>query len=305
MERATSNKEPKVATIIAAYNAQEYIHSSVSSALEQTYPNIEIIVVNDGSTDNTSEILDRFGERIRVLDQENSGPGPSRDAGIANTDAEFIAFLDADDIWLPEKIHKQMLIMKQHPDVVFVGSSPWRIDSAGNRIKKDPDPPFIPDRPVDLHRPLLTLGNLRGLGPSGCLIRRSAYEEAGGFKDVFAEDYELWIRISALGKFFLISEPLYYYRVHKGSLTHSDVTREFRCEIDILNMHRDKYNFFSRNRRLSLIHYKWADSLVYRNEPGALRRLLLCLRHNPGNHRAYALIFKYIAKKLLFGYSNR
>jgi len=299
LDSTPTHKEPIVAVIIAAYNEQEYIQSSVSSALAQTYPNIEITVVNDGSTDDTLAMLEPFKERIKILSKENSGPGPSRDAGIMATDAEYIALLDADDIWFPDKIHKQMQIMLAHPDVIFTGSSPWRIDSAGNRIKETPDPPFLPDKPVNLEKELLSLGNLRGLGPSGCLFRRSAYIKAGGFRSIFAEDYELWIRLSAFGKFFLMSEPLYCYRVRSRSLTHSDTTREFQCEIDILNLHRDKYNCYSRSLRLSIIHYKWADSLVYKREPGALKHLLLCIGYNPLNYRAYILLLKHAAKSVL------
>ncbi len=299
LDSAPTCKEPAVAVIIAAYNEQEYIQLSVSSALEQTYTNLEVIVVNDGSTDDTLTMLEPFKERVKIVNKKNSGPGPSRAAGVAVTDAEYIAFLDADDVWFPEKIYRQMQVMQAYPEVIFVGSSPWRIDSEGNKIKDVPDLPFIPDRPVNLEKELLSLGNLRGLGPSGCLIRRSAYTEAGGFRDVFAEDYELWIRLSTLGSFFLMSEPLYCYRVRARSLTHSDTTREFQCEIDILNLHRDKYNCYSRSLRLSTIHYKWADSLVYKRESGALKHLVFCLGYNPLNYQAYTLLLKHMAKSAL------
>ncbi len=290
--------EPRVAVIVAAYNEQEYIQSCITSALDQTYSNLEIIVVNDGSTDNTLAMLQPFKNRITIVNKPNSGPGLSRDVGIDATNAEYIAILDADDLWLPEKIAAQMQIMRTCHDVIFVGSSPWRINPEGNRINNTPDAPFCPDKPVNLRNELLSLGNLRGLGPSGCLIKRSAYIEAGRFKNIFAEDYDLWIRMSGLGKFFLMSEPLYYYRVRPSSLTSSNTTREFQCEIDILNLHRDKYNFYSRCLRLSVIHYNWADSLVYKQEPEALKHILLGITYNPLNYRAYTLMVKHIIKKI-------
>ncbi len=297
---ASTHPEPKVAVVIAAYNEEKYIQSSVNSALGQTYGNLEIIVVNDGSTDSTLALLQPFEGRIKILNQENSGPAASRNAGMDATDADYLAILDADDLWFPEKIAKQMQIMLSYPDVVFVGSSPWRIDADGNRLYDAPDRPFCADKPVNLRNALLSLGNLRGLGPSGCLIRRSAFIEAGKFRDIFAEDYELWIRLSELGNFFLMSEPLYYYRVRPSSLTTSDTTREFQCEIDILNMHRDKYDACTRKRRLSIIHCKWADSLVYKQEPGALKRILLGIMYNPLNCKLYVLMAKFFVKKTLY-----
>lgn len=116
----TSNL-PLISTIIPVYNCEKYLSSAIDSVLGQTYPNIEIIVVNDGSTDRSSEVAHKYGNRIKYIYQENSGIGAARNKGINNARGEFLSFLDADDLWVNEKISIQydILMSDESPDVVY------------------------------------------------------------------------------------------------------------------------------------------------------------------------------------------
>ncbi|ETR72800.1 MAG: hypothetical protein OMM_07322 [Candidatus Magnetoglobus multicellularis str. Araruama] len=135
---------PKIDVIIPVFNRPELVKEAIQSVLDQTYPNVEIIVVNDGSTDNTSAVLDSFHKKIRVIHQKNKGVSAARNTGIANSNAPWIAFLDSDDIWLPEKLSLQMAFLEKHPQAEICQTEEiWM--KAGKRLfpkkntKNDPE----------------------------------------------------------------------------------------------------------------------------------------------------------------------
>lgn len=105
--------EPLVSAIIATYNRADIVGEAIESILGQTYKNMEVLVVDDGSTDGTHEALRRFGNRIRVVRQENAGPGAARNRGIEVARGELIAFLDSDDIWMPTKLERQVRLLEK------------------------------------------------------------------------------------------------------------------------------------------------------------------------------------------------
>ena len=106
---------PLVSIIMPAHNREAYIGEAVESALSQDYENVELIVVDDGSTDRTYEILSDFGERIRLFRQHNAGPGAARNRGLDHAGGEFIAFLDSDDVWAPGKLRAQVSHLQRNP----------------------------------------------------------------------------------------------------------------------------------------------------------------------------------------------
>ena len=112
---------PLVSVVMPAYNAGPYIEQAIRSVLEQDYPNIELIVVDDGSKDGTPEAVEAlFGDRVRVLRQKNGGPAAARNLGIRASNGTLLAFLDADDVWLPGKLQAQVSYMLAHPDIGLV-----------------------------------------------------------------------------------------------------------------------------------------------------------------------------------------
>lgn len=209
-----------------AYNAQPFIENSIKSVLEQDYPNIELIVIDDGSKDGTPETAEQFGSRVKVLRQKNAGPAAARNRGIAAASGNFIAFLDADDLWLPGKVSLQVKFLQDHPQVgvVFGGFLRWY---------PRPDGSFLtPLTPINLDTALKIIPEHSGwiytdllLDSVVCIItamiRRSVIETVGGLDESLrtGEDYDFWLRVSRQFRFDELDRTLAYYRMHAASTT--------------------------------------------------------------------------------------
>lgn len=198
----------KISVVIPAYNAEPFIAMTVRSALQQTYQDIEVIVVDDGSTDGTAACLDEFGDRIRVLRQANAGVARARNAGVAMAKGSWIAFLDADDLWLPEKLERQMATA----EAPLLYTNRFNIGARGGL-------PVVQSAVTQMHEgdvflPLLLEGNF--ITNSSVVIRRDVFESTGGFESSVspAEDWDLWLRVAERHPARLCAEPLVRYRFH-------------------------------------------------------------------------------------------
>ncbi len=202
---------PKVSVIIPTYNRSEYISETIDSVVAQTYKDFEIIVVDDGSTDNTKEVLAKYGSKIKVIDQVNSERAIARNNGVQNSSGEYIAFLDSDDLWLEDKLEKQVKILDEMKDVVLVYGQSLRIDEKSSDIKaaKRQKEGYS----GDAFEKLLIRNIITSPTP---VLRKKDFEKIDGFQTKYIpyEDWEFWIRMSLLGKFYYISEPLSRYRIH-------------------------------------------------------------------------------------------
>jgi len=212
-----------VSVVIPAYNAGQYIRAAIESVLAQTRPADEVIVVNDGSSDDTRAIVNSYAPRVRLVSQENQGPSVARNTGVQAASSEFIAFLDADDQWLPQKIAVQLEAIRSIPGAVLCYTSLLLNHS-------DMDDPGM-DRPDGLQtiQPAaatadlpdrLRLGN-PGILPSCVMLPRAAFLQAGGFPHhlTIGEDWALWLRLIALGPFCVVDEPLTRYRVSNAGIS--------------------------------------------------------------------------------------
>ena len=124
---------PLVSVVIPAFNAELFIGETIDSVLAQTYPAYEVIVVDDGSSDRTRELVtERFGTRVRLVVQENQGPSAARNAGAAAARGDYLAVIDADDIWLPEKLSYQTKVLKQNPDIGLLCGNMVEFDDTGS-----------------------------------------------------------------------------------------------------------------------------------------------------------------------------
>jgi glycosyltransferase involved in cell wall biosynthesis len=230
---------PLVSVIMPAYNAARLIAESIQSVIDQDYTHLEVIVVDDGSSDGTPEVAEQFGERVRVLRQKNAGPAAARNRGIAAAKGDFIAFLDADDVWLPGKIAMQVKYLQDHPDVgvVFGGFSRWYAEADGSFA--------TPPTPINLNTSLKLVSEHTGwiykdilLDSVICIItamvRRSVIDTVGAFDEslVTGEDYDLWLRVSHQFRAAEIDRTLAYYRINSSSTT--NVPRKDNNEYKVL-----------------------------------------------------------------------
>ena len=208
----------KVSVIIPAYNCARYLGDAIHSALKQRVDNLEIILVDDGSTDNTTEILAPFMNRIKYVFQHNEGPSAARNRGIVHSTGEFIQFLDADDILGPDSIELQLQYLRQHPDVHIAVCRNELFENTrpdGNPISSGSWELFCHD--LDVH-----LCHFNIAPTTAFFCRRRAIIETGWFDTTlwFCEDYDFWLRAAVRGFVpHYNSNGFVYYRRHEGSLS--------------------------------------------------------------------------------------
>lgn len=213
---------PLVSAIIPNYNYARYVGEAVESALSQTYSNIEVIVVDDGSTDNSLEVLAQYRDRIKIIRQENSGVSVARNRGVAESSGDYIAFLDADDVWLPEKIEKQVRRIQSEDSIGIVHVGVIDIDASGKELAT-----HLNGMEGEVASELMMFERAVILGGgSGVMIPRKVFDKVSGFDEALSTsaDWDLYFRISCDFSVGFIGEPLLKYRLH-GSNMHSNVSR--------------------------------------------------------------------------------
>jgi glycosyltransferase involved in cell wall biosynthesis len=243
-----------VSVIIPNYNYGRFLREAIDSALGQTHPPHEVIVIDDGSTDESREILESYGMRIRVHYQQNEGVGAARNKGAEMATGEVLAFLDADDLWAPAKIEKQLADLESKPNVGLVHCGLQYIDENGRQGDE-----YLVGREGEVAEDLLRFEPVIS-GPGGTsLIPRSVFLGVGGYdtnKDLHpSEDWELSYRIATKYRFAFVPEPLLFYRQH-GSGGHTNIPRMERamliaygkafadCSEDIRRIRRECYGNF-------------------------------------------------------------
>jgi glycosyltransferase involved in cell wall biosynthesis len=296
---------PLVSVIMPCYNAERYLREALDSLLGQTYKPLEIVVVDDGSRDGSAAILDTYRDRVTVLRQENAGAGAARYTGVRYKRGSFVAFCDADDLWMPHKLERQMRVFARYPEVGVVACAMERIDAAGRRLPSEGNPNLhLEGRPVDLQSVLLTRGNMIGL--STAVVRREVVDWLAGFSPYrVSQDYDFWIRASDVTKFFLVPEPLVLYRELANSLLHGTLWKEYRPQFHWLRVHRARYDAASYRKRRSVIYRDWADSALHRGDRDGFRLLRKAIRLDPRNGAFWAALFWEAVKWRLRGAHRR
>ena len=208
-----------VSSIIPVYNGEAYLREAVESILAQSYRPLEIIIVDDGSTDATALVARSFGDPVRWVHQENAGPAAARNRGIGEARGRFIAFLDADDLWLPERLVRQVAELEADPDLacsVCLIQNFWMPDVAAEAERRRDDP---------------RAGPVPGYLSTGMVVRREAFDAVGGFDPSLGHgdsaDWVLRARSAGL-RDRLLSQVLVRRRIHAGnrSRIHADASRE-------------------------------------------------------------------------------
>lgn len=290
-----------ISTIIPAYNCEKTLELAVESVLAQTRPVDEIVIVNDGSTDNTGKICDRLSDSsgkpvIRVIHQPNSGPSAARNAGITQATGELIAFLDADDIWMPDKIAKQAEVYEHTPTLGLTCAGVYSVMEEG------------PQEGVSICRggmvgddPYLDLWEKPSyIGTSTVMTRKSILQEVGLFDEneaiIGAEDYDLWLRVLAShNSLVYLNEPLVRYRVSMSGFNRSNLARAYGSQINIIRKYEaqleDRYGAAARRlivNKSFRVYYQYARNLLANGRAAESRRQFInALRYKPFDARVW------------------
>ncbi len=232
-------KAPTVSAVVTVYNAERYIAESLTAILSQTRPVDEVIVVDDGSTDGTGEVLARFRGDIRLVRQANRGHAGALNRGMGEARGDYLAKCDADDIWEPDKLERQAQTLLSHPETDIAFSAIWIFGEAEEPLGLD----SFGDAStgiMDRHRFARTLYRDCVICPSSTLIRRRLYERLGPFSEQLVfEDYDYWMRALRAGAaFYYDPARLVRYRRHAGQLT-SDVLRTRASLHEVRTLHAD------------------------------------------------------------------
>lgn len=299
----------KVSVLIPCYNAEKFIFSTVSSVLNQTYQDFEIIIVNDGCHDNTENIVKSFNDsRIVYIYQENAGPSAARNKGIKNASGDYIAFLDADDFWYPEKLKKQMKVFDENPNINIVynatiteeeGTLKTHIDKYRNYPTKE-----------DFMRYLLC--NMFTIS-SSVVIKKSALYEAGLFNEDIkpAEDWDLWMRLAKNHNFYYIDEVLVKLFRPQTSLSRSgSIDNMKKNHLAIL----DKFFNIPENNKLyekmkgeayAHQYFMFGLALFYQNRsnppiPEILKNLYINFKYSPFYAIKRVGHFRFLARFIIY-----
>ncbi|CAH2031400.1 glycosyltransferase [Trichlorobacter ammonificans] len=272
-----------VSVIVPVYNRAHLVGATLDSILAQTYRNIEVIAVNDGSTDGSLEVLQGYAERhpgrVRVIDQPNSGQVRARNAGIRQARGEFIAFLDSDDTWAPEKLSAQLPLFS--PGVGLVYCAIHEVDPEGRVIRTVAGEPGMRG---DIYRHLLVRNRMTG---GSVVVTRRALDRAGLFDESLpaAENWDLWIRIARDFTVEYLDRPLVRYLRHPGNLS-ADNERMALATLAVLQKHLsvDPGGELARTRTLAYATFHYNRAVVQfsaGNYRQARRSFLSCWHYRP------------------------
>jgi glycosyltransferase involved in cell wall biosynthesis len=266
---------PKVSVIILTYNRAHLLCKAIQSVLNQNFQDFEIIIVDDASQDNTTEVVNSFSDkRIRYIrHQANRGEGGSRNSGVKNATGEYIAFLDDDDEWLPEKLSMQVLLLDNSPlkvGAVHTGCVEVDIESGEKLFTK------ITTMRGYIFQELLHQKDF--ITVSSILLRRICFEKSGLFDESisYGLDYDMWLRISREFNFECIKTPLVKYGVHKNHLGSNYSLQINGREAILKKYHQD---LLSDKKGYSRIYYTLGILCCLNKEPKKGRGFFLCAIH--------------------------
>jgi glycosyltransferase involved in cell wall biosynthesis len=232
---------PIVSVVIPCYGQAHYLAQAIESVLDQTYPWFEIVVVDDGSPDDTQAVAGRY-PRARYLRQRNRGQSAARNTGLHESAGTYVVFLDADDRLMPEALAIGAREMAAHPDCMLVAGDHQLIDEQGSIL-----PSYARERITQDHYRELLMNNFIWC-PASAMYRRSVFGDVGGFDTSLrsAEDYELYLRIARRFRISTHREVVSEYRVHRSGLSRNS-GRMLRCSVNVL---RGQKKYFKGDRVL-------------------------------------------------------
>lgn len=286
---------PLVSVVIATYNMGQYVTQAVDSILGQEYPFVEAIVVDDGSTDNTLEALSRYNDRdrVKIIHQNNAGQAAAKNRGLLEAGGKYIGFCDADNLWLPHKLKRQLPLFKDFNDQAVIYGDGMLIDADGKNL---------PNRQIERHSGwitgLLLIDNFVSFNTA--LVPKQIIDHVGGFDESFSMgiDYDLWLRISVNYPFFYLPEQLIKYRIWGGQMSTKMDERFANCFRIVNN--------FLKNHQGSVtkleVRRGWAHTYVSRANwraaqkeyQKALQDYIRAFTYKPNDLRLWKSIVKFM-----------
>ncbi len=267
----------KVSVIVPTYNYGRFIEGCLNSIFSQTFKDFEVIVVDDGSTDGTGEIIKSYPRPVRSIYQENRGLPAARNRAIEASQGEYLAFLDSDDLWLPEKLGEQVRIMDGDRELGIVFSDASAFD--GEKIIRES---ILEEESICTGHCFarLFMGNF--LVMPTVMIRKSCLRQTGLFDETLpvVADYDLWLRISAFFRIGFVDRPLAMYRVHPSNMS-KDFCRlledEIRVVQKVIELYPEKVKKLGKkvNMRLSSLYDQYGLEWVEKGEIGRATRCFL------------------------------
>jgi len=244
----------KVSVVVPTFNCAGFIGTAIDSVLRQTRPPDEILIVDDGSVDNTREVVEALP--AKYLYQENAGPSSARNTGLRHANGDLVAFLDADDFWLPHKLATQLKAFENFPDAGFSFSTVWHL-YAGTNPKISRDPYYPPQLAAWLRGKTVRDGGVYGsvydlllrkncVATSSMVLRRQLAERVGDFDIRLrgCEDYDYWIRMARLAPAVFIERPVSRYRIVDDGLSgawEARYERFFETAVQVVSAHLREY----------------------------------------------------------------
>jgi glycosyltransferase involved in cell wall biosynthesis len=298
---------PKVSVIMAVYNGELYVKQAVESVLQQTYKDFELIIINDGSTDDTLRIVRTFNdERINIITQKNEGPAKARNNGIKSARGEYIANLDSDDICLPERLEKQVEFLDNNPDYVIIGSNGFVTDRNGTTIYTSSYP--LTDAKIRAQLPETPFINSAVMFRKKAALKAGGYYEQLNFYKIYCEDCILWNRMTDSGKLANIKEPLIYYRLSPSAVTTKSATKRIGREIllklignkeltkdETEYLQRVKYHE-SRKNREAVYYYHVGKKMLWdqNNRKMCFRNIVISIKKDPVFIKSYLVLISLL-----------
>lgn len=277
-----------VSVIVPCYNMGPFLRIAIESILNQSYPPKEIIVINDGSSDDTENVAKSFASKIKYIShKQNFGVSFSRNEGILIAKGDWIAFLDADDFWHTEKLEKQIKVLRDNPYIGFVHSSAQYYHEKNKRTGK-----IIDRSPVQGSETLKALFNGITINTCTVLAKKDLLLKAGGFYQPlkYSEDYDLWIRLSSLTEFGYVNKVLTFYRQHPSQATSiKNIRKKHLGHISVL--FRNKNIFISE---LDITEKQFFETVAYR---------LALFAIDAWNKKSYFLCFQHILHAMKYHFN--
>lgn len=282
---------PKVSVIIPTYNRADFLTEAVDSVLNQTWRDFEIIVVDDGSTDGTRDVVGRYGDRIKYFHKQNKGPSSARNFGTSKAHGNFLAFLDSDDIWEPNKLDIQMNFLQSHPEIKLISCGSYIM---GNSRKRKFH--IRGDLSGDL---FLTLYQRSFINTSSVVLTQDCFFQVGPFDETIqtAEDYDLWLKVARHFPMAYLDTPLVGIRKHPDKLSKNKIELR-KNAIQVLQTHFDPERVPARiyRRRLSDLYVYLGRGYLKIGDSGAARA---SFRHSMGLMPLRFRPIRYFLKALL------